>query len=359
MRRMMESHEIGMLRRVTFAATGAVALALCAVAICAAPAMAQDKPDYSGTWNMNAAKSDFGPVPGPTQETMVIAQKTPAITETVNFTDDQGTHNYLLEMTIDGPEVTFPPDKGPQLGMVTLQKVKAAWQGSSLVVTEALKYEADADVTGTNTYALSPDGKMLTMDMSFSTPMGAMTRKVIFDKAGAGDAMSSSASGSSSTSSTATSSSSSATSSMAMSSSAGASGSAPNLTGSWKLNVSKSDFGQIPPPDSRTQDITDNEPAIKIVANWKGGPMGDGSNTLDLDTTGKETTSQFMGTDAKSKTKWDGSKLVVDTSMTMQDADVTIHSTYALSTDGKSLTIVAHVTGPMGEFSMTSVYDKQ
>ena len=354
------------------AAAGA-AVALMAIAISAMPAMAQDKPDFSGTWNLNADKSDFGAVPGPTQETITITQKTPAISEAVSITDDQGTHGYTLDLTIDGPEVTFSADKAPQLGMVTLQKAKIAWQGTSLLVNEALKYEADADVVGTNIYTLAPDGKTLTMAMTFTTPMGEMTRKLVFDKsdgkAGMGGAMTSSGSGSMSGSSTMSGSGASASSgapasaggsgSMAMSSSASAAGPKPNLSGSWKLNASKSDFGQIPPPDSRTEDITDNEPAIKIAAKWTGGPMGDGSNTMDLDTTGKETTSEIMGNEAKCKAKWDGSALVVDISMAMQDADVQIHSTYNLSADGKTLTVNARVAGPMGEMEMKSVYDKR
>lgn len=347
------------------AAAVAAAIAFTAIAISAMPAMAQDKPDFSGSWNLNADKSDFGAVPGPTQETIMITQKTPTISEAVSYTDDQGTHSYTLDLTIDGPEVTFSADKAPQLGMVTLQKAKIAWQGTSLFMNESLKYEADADVVGTNTYTLAADGKTLTMAMTFTTPMGEMERKLVFDRAGdnAGGAMTSSGSGSMSgagaSASSGASASASSSGAMAMSSSAGAAGPKPNLSGSWKLNVSKSDFGQIPPPDSRTEAITDNEPAIKIVATWTGGPMGGGSNTMDLDTTGKETTSQFMGSDAKSKAKWDGSALVVDTSMTMQDADVQIHSSYSLSADGKVLTVNAHIVGPMGELELKSVYDKQ
>jgi hypothetical protein len=349
------------------AAAVAAAMALTAIAISAMPAVAQDKPDFSGSWNLNADKSDFGAVPGPTQETITITQKTPAISEAVSYTDDQGTHSYTLDLTIDGPEVTFSADKAPQLGMVTLQKAKIAWQGTSLFMNESLKYEADADVVGTNTYTLAADGKTLTMAMTFTTPMGEMERKLVFDragdKAGAGGAMTSSGSGSMSGAGASAASGASASAggsgSMAMPSSAGAAGPAPNLSGTWKLNASKSDFGQIPVPDSRTEKITDAEPSIKIVSTWTGGAMGDGSNTMDLDTTGKETSTQIMGNDAKSTAKWDGTSLVVNTTMQMQDADVAVRSTYNLSADGKTLTVLSHVSSPMGEIDMKAVFDKQ
>lgn len=343
---------MSMMRMASVAAAAKFALILAAAMIVVLPAVAQDKPDYSGTWTLNAGKSDFGQVAGPTQETIEIKQSGSKVTENVNYTDDQGAHNYVLDLTLDGTELAFPADKGPQLGMVTLQKVKASWQGMSLVIVETLKYEQDGDVTGTNTMSLSPDGRTLTMDMSFNTAMGEIARKLIFDKgAGTASASSSMMSSASSTSS--------GSSASAASSSSSTSGPPPNLSGTWKLNVSKSDFGQIPPPDSRTEVITDSEPAIKIVATWAGGPMGDGNNTMDLDTSGKETTTQIMGNDAKSTAKWDGQSLIVNTSLSMQEADVTVKSSYSLSADGKTLTVLAHVTGPMGAMDMKSVYDKQ
>lgn len=334
-----------------------VGAAMAAVVMAVAPAMAQNKPDFSGTWNLDSAKSDFGQVPGPSSETIVIAQKNTNLSETVNFADEQGSHNYTLDLTLDGPEVAYTPDKAPQLGMVTLQKVKAAWQGTSVVVNETLKYEEDADVSGTNTYSLSADGNMLTMDMNFSTPMGNMTRKMVFDKAGTGSVTGAGAAAGSASASPSASSASSGSSAAA--SSSAAAGPAPNLSGSWKLNIAKSDFGQIPVPDSRTEQITDTEPNIKIVSTWTGGAMGDGTNTMDLDTTGKETTSQIMGNDAKNTAKWDGASLVVNTAMTMQDADIAVKSTYNMSADGKTLTVLSHVTGPMGEMDMKAVYEKQ
>lgn len=328
--------------------------AMAAIVFAVAPAMAQSKPDFSGTWNLDSAKSDFGQVPGPSSETLVIAQKGTDLNETANFTDDQGSHNYKLDLTLDGPEVAFTPDKAIQIGMVTLQKVKAAWQGASVVINETLKYEEDADVTGTNTYSLSADGNTLTMDMNFATPMGNMTRKIVFDKAGTGGGAAASASASGASSSTSASSG-----SIGSMSNSTATGPAPNLSGTWKLDISKSDFGEVPAPDSRTEQITDNEPNIKIVSTWTGGAMGDGTNTMDLDTTGKETTSQIMGNDAKNTAKWEGASLVVNTTMTMQDADIAVKSTYNVSADGKVLTVVSHVAGPRGEIDMKAVYEKQ
>ena len=37
-----------------------------------------------------------------------------------------------------------------------------------------------------------------------------------------------------------------------------------NFSGTWKLNVSKSDFGPLPGPDSRTDVIEHNDPVLKV-----------------------------------------------------------------------------------------------
>jgi hypothetical protein len=39
--------------------------ALFALTILAGTVAAADKPNFSGDWKMNAAKSNFGPIPGP------------------------------------------------------------------------------------------------------------------------------------------------------------------------------------------------------------------------------------------------------------------------------------------------------
>jgi hypothetical protein len=339
-------------------------IAVCAflVGMFTSAGVAQSKPDFSGTWNLNVAKSDFGPVPGPSSETIVIGQTGSDVKESAKYEDDQGKHDYTLAYATDGTQIVYPADSAPVIGMVTLQKLKATWQGNSLVMTEALKYQEDGDVTGTITRSLSADGKIMTIDFDLMTPMGAMARKMLFDRADAAasaasapaSAMAMSAAPSSSTAMTAA-----TPPAAAMAMKASPSGMNPNLSGTWKLNVAKSDFGQIPAPDSRTETIDDNEPSIKISSAWTGGPMGDGNMSYDLLTNGKETTSSMFGTDAKSTANWEGSALVVDTKFQVQDSDVALKSKYELSPDGKTLNIASHISGPMGEMDMKMVYEKQ
>lgn len=135
---------------------------------------------------------------------------------------------------------------------------------------------------------------------------------------------------------------------------------APNLTGSWVLNLTKSDFGQIPPPTSQTDTIEHNEPSLKITVDQKGGAMGDATYTATLSTDGKETTSTGMGgAEVKSTAHWDGDSLVVVSKTSFQGSDFTIKDTYSLSTDGKVLTQITHVESGMGNFDAKDIFDKQ
>ena len=66
--------------------------------------LAQQKPDYSGTWKLNVAKSDFGPLPGPDSRTDVITHKEPSISNSVTAETAQGKQQYTVNYTTDGKE---------------------------------------------------------------------------------------------------------------------------------------------------------------------------------------------------------------------------------------------------------------
>ena len=137
-------------------------------------------------------------------------------------------------------------------------------------------------------------------------------------------------------------------------------GDPPNLSGTWKLNLTKSNFGQMPGPASQVDTIVDNEPSIKITTDQKGGMMGDMNISNSLTTDGKEITTKGMGdSEVKSTARWDGNTLVVTSKVDFQGSPMTIKTTYSLSADGKALSEVTHVETAMGNFDSTSVYDKE
>ncbi len=132
----------------------------------------------------------------------------------------------------------------------------------------------------------------------------------------------------------------------------------PNFSGTWKLNVAKSDFGPLPAPDSRVDVIVHNDPTIKDDVTQTGG-QGDFVGTINYSTDGKEATNKMGPREVKSTLGWEGSRLVVNSKLMLNDAEITIKSVWTLTDDGKTLSQEAHINSPMGELDTKTVFDKQ
>jgi hypothetical protein len=332
---MSKEGEVRMCRKISAIAVAAAALAL--------PGLAQTN-RLNGTWKLNQSKSNFGQFPGPKEETDVITVQGSDFKQQVSSVGQNGAQSYTRACTMDGKETTLAPDDPrAHLGAITLSKIQCAWQGNSLVFIETANLRG-SDLMDRLTFSVSDDGKTMTIDSHITSATMNGDRKLVYDAAdtaaGVGGAMT-------------------ATPGAAAMIHAGG-GDAPNLTGTWKLDVAKSDFGQTPPPTSQTDTIEDNEPSIKIVEDQKGGMMGDMSFTMTLSSDGKETTSTGMGgTPVTSTAHWERSTLVVNSTTSFQGSDVKIKDSYTLSPDGKTLTEVAHLETGMGNFDSTRVFEKQ
>lgn len=133
----------------------------------------------------------------------------------------------------------------------------------------------------------------------------------------------------------------------------------PNFSGDWKLNTTKSTFGDIPGPDSMSYKVTHDDP--KFTSHSKqSGQMGEIEMSTTCTTDSKECTSEgFQGSPIKNVMKWDGDVLVVTGKGQFGDMDFTSTQKWSLSADGKIMTIVQNISTSMGEFSQTLVFDKQ
>jgi hypothetical protein len=127
-----------------------------------------------------------------------------------------------------------------------------------------------------------------------------------------------------------------------------------NLSGVWKLNRAKSDYGKFPAPLSVTRKITDNEPKL-VLSTTHTGPKGDVTNNLIYTTDGKES----VNGDSKGSAQWIGDKLMIESSREFQGATLKQKEIWALSADGKTLTVDSHVSIPNGEFDVKQVFDRQ
>jgi hypothetical protein len=132
----------------------------------------------------------------------------------------------------------------------------------------------------------------------------------------------------------------------------------PNFSGEWKLAPAKSDFGMIPAPASIVQKVTHNDPQLKVV-NTQTGDQGTTATDSSYTTDGQVCVNRGPLGDTKSTLKWDGSALVIETRMDFQGTEVVITNRWALSDDGKTLTVNIHFSTPMGEGDARMVFDKQ
>lgn len=132
----------------------------------------------------------------------------------------------------------------------------------------------------------------------------------------------------------------------------------PNLSGTWKMDPAKSTFGGGPAPKSRLDRISHNEPNLKdtITQDLRG---RESTYDMNYSTDGSETSNSVNGTAVKSAAKWEGDELVIDTKGSIMGRSLKFHDRWSLSPDGKTLTLVRHLSNPMGESDQTIVFDKQ
>jgi len=312
-----------------------------AVAAFALPGLAQDS-KLNGTWKLDVAKSSFGQFPPPTGETDTLTVKGDSFKQDYTSVTARGNQNGLRSCTVDGKEVESPDSSQVNLGAIKLAKMQCSWDGKAVVFLETVNMNGGV-LTDKLTFSPSDDGKTMTMDSHITSATMNGDRHLVYEMVDAA-----AASGGSPAAPT------------PGNSAIFHAGTQPNLTGTWKLNISKSSFGQIPPPASQTDTIEDNEPNVKVTEDQKGGMMGDMNMTTTLNTAGQETTSAGMGgAEVKSTAHWDGGTLLVNSKTSFQGSDITIKDSYTVSGDGSTLTEVTHIESGMGNFDTTSVYDKQ
>ena len=149
-----------------------------------------------------------------------------------------------------------------------------------------------------------------------------------------------------------------------------AQGKQPDFSGTWKMNMEKSDpmggrggggggGGGMGGMTMGATTITQTATELKLST-----PMGDQTRTVTYALDGKESTNPGMrGGETRSKAHWDGNSLVIESTSTMngQNGPMTITSkeVRTLSDDGKTMTVVTTRTTPNGEQTTKRVYDKQ
>jgi hypothetical protein len=151
------------------------ALVVALIALSATTLSAQSKPNFSGEWTLVPAKSDFGMMPPPSSGVQKITHNDPQLKVVSTQTSDQGTNTTESTYTTDGKECV---NKGI---MDSEMKSTAKWDGAALVIDSKMDIQGNA-ITITNKWILSADGKSLTVNMHFASPMGDGDVKMTYEK---------------------------------------------------------------------------------------------------------------------------------------------------------------------------------
>jgi hypothetical protein len=138
-------------------------------------ASAADKPNFSGEWKLNAAKSNFGPLPAPATYTRKVTHVEPSITveDTQTGTpagDQHDTHTY----TTDGKEIAFQSNGADVKSAIT-------WDGDALLINSKASVQG-TDILIKDKIALSDDGKTMTDAIHIGSPQGELDMTIVFDK---------------------------------------------------------------------------------------------------------------------------------------------------------------------------------
>lgn len=147
---------------------------------------ASAKADFSGTWNLDRSKSEGLPA-ALKDQVMTITQAGDKISIESKMIMEEGEQNVSDTYTLDGKPADFT-SKGPG-GIEGKGKRTAKWSadGNGIEVSEEVTYDTPNGAVAleiSRKWALSADGKALTIDMNVNSVMGSQQiKRVLIKKA--------------------------------------------------------------------------------------------------------------------------------------------------------------------------------
>jgi hypothetical protein len=133
------------------------------------------KPNFTGKWEMDAAKSDFGKFPVPTTIVRVIAENGPDLTIDTTQRGVNGEQTARVHYRLDGGETTNQLSSGNGTS-------HAFWDGETLVIRTTLKSKNDVDVLMEERWAMSADSKTLVTTSHIATSKGSTDLKLVCNR---------------------------------------------------------------------------------------------------------------------------------------------------------------------------------
>jgi hypothetical protein len=135
---------------------------------------AENHPNFSGTWIMDAERSDFGQTPKPASFVRKIDHQDPNVRIVTSFSTPTGEMVTDVKHTTDGKE---------SVNVVRGSEVKStmAWDGNSLQLTSKRNFNG-ADLETTERWTLTNKGKVLTVFSRTKAPQAEIAFTVVLNK---------------------------------------------------------------------------------------------------------------------------------------------------------------------------------
>jgi hypothetical protein len=128
----------------------------------------------------------------------------------------------------------------------------------------------------------------------------------------------------------------------------------PDLTGTWKLDAAKSDFGPFPGPGSMTDHIDQQKSEIIVNRDRAGEPV-----VIHLPLDGSERTNELRGNAMKTTAHWDGGTLVIDYRGQQRGRPAQSEERWTVAPDGKTMKVIRQLSGPQGKMEQTLLMVRQ
>ncbi len=156
---------------------------LAALFLVAATAAAQTKPNFAGTWVLDAAKSEG--LPQGVEETMTVKQDGDKIAIESKLKSPRGERTMTMDFAADGKEGPFTIRMGPN---EVTGKRTAKWGADAATVETTETADVPTPDGGTASlktwrkWTVAADGKTLTVEETRTGPRGEQKMKRVYTK---------------------------------------------------------------------------------------------------------------------------------------------------------------------------------
>jgi hypothetical protein len=149
-------------------------LPLAALCLFALVSSALAKPNFTGTWKANIAKSDFGAMPAPQSVVNKNDHQDPKLTISSTTAGDSGERTFNMTFSTDGAETTN------EIGSVKITS-KCRWEGDDLLI-DSKAVTDQGEFTVKDRMTMLEGGKAFKLARQWAGPMGETTQTMLFEK---------------------------------------------------------------------------------------------------------------------------------------------------------------------------------